>query len=104
MSGITTRTGAPCSCRSGLPSISHASITSGSIDCSIVNVALPYMARGFDVGLSSMQWVVSAYLLTLGALILVGGSLGDIFGEVRLFTLGVTAFGIASALCAAAPT
>ncbi len=73
------------------------------IDGSVVNVALPYMARGFGVGLSSMQWVVSAYLLTLGALILVGGSLGDIFGEFRVFAIGVAAFGLASVLCAFAP-
>src|SRR5579884_3732957 len=74
------------------------------IDGSVVNVALPYMARDFGVGLSSMQWVVSAYLLTLGALILVGGSLGDIFGEFRVFSIGVAAFGLASVLCAVAPT
>ncbi len=73
------------------------------IDGSVVNVALPYMARSFGVGLSSMQWVVSAYLLMLGALILVGGSLGDIFGEMRVFAIGVAAFGLASALCAVAP-
>jgi MFS family permease len=47
---------------------------------------------------------VDAYLLTLGSLILVGGSLGDIFGEVRVFTVGVVAFGVASVLCAAAPS
>jgi EmrB/QacA subfamily drug resistance transporter len=74
------------------------------IDGSVVNVALPYMAHDFGVGLSSMQWVVSAYLLTLGALILVGGSLGDIFGEMRMFGIGVAAFGLASVLCAVAPT
>ena len=73
------------------------------IDGSVVNVALPYMAHDFGVGLSSMQWVVSAYLLMLGALILVGGSLGDIFGELRMFGLGVGAFGVASVLCAFAP-
>jgi len=73
------------------------------IDGSVVNVALPYMAHDFGVGLSSMQWVVSAYLLMLGALILVGGSLGDIFGELRMFGIGVAAFGVASVLCAFAP-
>lgn len=73
------------------------------IDGSVVNVALPYMANDFGVGLSSMQWVVSAYLLMLGALILVGGSLGDIFGELRMFGVGVAAFGVASVLCAFAP-
>src|SRR4051812_5453026 len=69
----------------------------------VVNVALPAIQRDLGGGLASQQWVVDAYLLTLGSLILLGGSLGDIFGEVRMFTLGVTLFGLASALCAAAP-
>src|SRR5437763_15217567 len=74
------------------------------IDGSVVNVALPSIQADLGGGLSAQQWVVDAYLLTLGSLILVGGSLGDIFGEVRLFTIGVAAFGVASALCALAPT
>ena len=49
------------------------------------------------------QWVVDAYLLTLGSLLLVGGSLGDLFGARRLFALGIAAFGVASILCAIAP-
>ncbi|HET9615087.1 MAG TPA: MFS transporter [Candidatus Limnocylindrales bacterium] len=73
------------------------------IDMSVVNVALPPIQDDLGGGLAAQQWVVDAYLLTLGSLILVGGSLGDIFGEVRMFVLGVTAFGIASALCALAP-
>jgi EmrB/QacA subfamily drug resistance transporter len=73
------------------------------IDTSVVNVALPRIQSDLGGGLAAQQWVVSAYLLTLGSLILVGGSLGDIFGEVRVFVLGVTAFGVASALCAVAP-
>jgi EmrB/QacA subfamily drug resistance transporter len=73
------------------------------IDLTVVNVALPAMQRDLGGGLAAQQWWVDAYLLTLGSLILVGGSLGDIFGEVRMFTLGVGLFGAASALCAAAP-
>jgi EmrB/QacA subfamily drug resistance transporter len=73
------------------------------IDGSVVNVALPAIQRDLGGGLAAQQWVVDAYLLTLGSLILVGGSIGDIFGEMRLFTLGVGAFGVASILCAAAP-
>jgi EmrB/QacA subfamily drug resistance transporter len=73
------------------------------IDMTVVNVALPAIQRDLGGGLASQQWVVDAYLLTLGSLILVGGSLGDIFGEVRMFTLGVTLFGLASVLCAVAP-
>jgi MFS family permease len=73
------------------------------IDMTVVNVALPAIQRDLGGGLAAQQWIVDAYLLTLGSLILVGGSLGDIFGEARLFKLGVAAFGIASALCAFAP-
>jgi EmrB/QacA subfamily drug resistance transporter len=73
------------------------------IDATVVNVALPRIQSDLGGGLSAQQWVVDAYLLTLGSLILVGGSLGDIFGEVRLFTIGVATFGVASALCAVAP-
>lgn len=73
------------------------------IDSSVVNVALPRIQSDLGGGLAAEQWVVDAYLLTLGSLILVGGSLGDIFGEVRLFVLGVAAFGVASTLCAVAP-
>src|SRR5436305_12433096 len=73
------------------------------VDSTVVNVALPAIQRDLGGGLAAQQWVVDAYLLTLGSLILVGGSLGDIFGEVRMFTLGVTLFGLTSALCAAAP-
>jgi EmrB/QacA subfamily drug resistance transporter len=73
------------------------------IDMTVVNVALPAIQRDLGGGLAAQQWIVDAYLLTLGSLILVGGSLGDIFGEVRMFTLGVALFGFASALCAAAP-
>ncbi|HKC77311.1 MAG TPA: MFS transporter [Gaiellaceae bacterium] len=73
------------------------------IDGSVVNVALHYITDDLGGGLAAQQWIVDAYLLTLGALILVGGSLGDIFGELRVFAIGVAAFGVASVLCAAAP-
>ena len=73
------------------------------VDMTVVNVALPAIQRDLGGGLTAQQWIVDAYLLTLGSLILVGGSLGDIFGERRVFAFGVGAFGAASALCAAAP-
>jgi EmrB/QacA subfamily drug resistance transporter len=73
------------------------------IDSTVVNVALVPIQRDLGGGLAAQQWIVDAYLLTLGSLILVGGSLGDIFGEVRVFMLGVAAFGVASTLCAVAP-
>ncbi len=75
-----------------------------SIDASIVNVALPAIERDLGGGLSGQQWVSNAYLLALASLILVGGSLGDIFGERRVFALGVAAFGVLSVVCALAPT
>jgi EmrB/QacA subfamily drug resistance transporter len=74
------------------------------LDATIVNVALPAIERNLGGGLTTQQWVVDAYALTLGALILVGGSLGDVFGEKRVFALGVGAFGVTSLGCALAPT
>src|SRR5215212_7145987 len=74
------------------------------LDGTIVNVALPAIQDDLGGGLAGQQWVVNAYLLTLGSLILIGGSLGDLYGERRVFALGVGGFGIASVLCALAPT
>jgi EmrB/QacA subfamily drug resistance transporter len=73
------------------------------LDGTVVNVALVPIQHDLGGGLAAQQWIVDAYLLTLGSLILVGGSLGDIFGEMRLFTIGVASFGLASILCALAP-
>ena len=73
------------------------------IDGSVVNVALPSIQQDLGGGLATQQWVVDAYLLTLGSLILVGGSLGDIFGESRVFAIGVASFAAVSVLCAIAP-
>ena len=74
------------------------------LDGTIVNVALPAIEGDLGGGLAGQQWVVNAYLLTLGSLILLGGSLGDLYGERRIFSLGVASFGVASVLCALAPT
>jgi EmrB/QacA subfamily drug resistance transporter len=68
-----------------------------------VNVALPAIQRDLGGGLALQQWIVDAYLLTLGSLLLVGGSLGDLFGARKLFILGIVVFGVTSVLCAAAP-
>jgi EmrB/QacA subfamily drug resistance transporter len=73
------------------------------LDATVVNVALPAIENDLGGGLAGQQWVVNAYLLTLGSLILVGGSLGDIYGERRIFALGVGLFGLASLFCALAP-
>ncbi len=74
------------------------------LDGTVVNVALPTIQRALGGGLAAQQWVVNGYLLTLGSLILVGGSLGDLFGERRVFAIGVGGFALASGLCAAAPS
>jgi EmrB/QacA subfamily drug resistance transporter len=73
------------------------------VDSTVVTVALPAITRDLGGGLVLQEWVVSAYLLTLGSLILVGGSLGDLFGGKRVFMIGVAAFGVTSFLCAVAP-
>jgi len=75
-----------------------------AVDATVVNVALPKIADELGGGLAGQQWVANSYLLTLSSLILVSGSLADIYGERRVFTLGVAGFGVASLLCAIAPT
>jgi EmrB/QacA subfamily drug resistance transporter len=75
-----------------------------TIDGSIVNVALPAIERNLGGGLAGQQWVANAYLLSLGSLILLGGSLGDVWGERRVFTIGMAAFGAFSLACAVAPS
>lgn len=74
------------------------------LDSSVVNVALPAIRQELGGGLVVQQWVVDAYLVTLGSLILVAGSLSDLFGRVRIITWGLVVFGIASVVCAIAPT
>src|SRR6201747_1395069 len=74
------------------------------LDGTVVNVALPTIQRALGGGLAAQQWVVNAYLLFLGSLILVGGSLGDLFGERRVFMIGVGGFGVVSLVCALAPS
>ncbi len=75
-----------------------------SLDATVVNVALPRIGADLDAGLTSLQWTLNAYTLTLSGLLLLGGSLGDRLGRRRIFVLGVLWFAIASAGCAAAPT
>lgn len=75
-----------------------------AVDSSVVSVALPALERDPGGGLAAQQWISNAYLLALGSLILIGGSLGDIYGERRIFTIGVAAFGVLSFACALAPT
>jgi EmrB/QacA subfamily drug resistance transporter len=75
-----------------------------TIDVTIVNVALPAIERDLGGGLQAQQWVANAYILALGSFLLIGGSLGDIYGERRVFELGAGAFGLFSLACAIAPT
>ncbi len=74
------------------------------IDGSVVNVALPALARDLRASPANLSWTINAYLLPLGALILLGGGLGDHFGRRRLFLIGLVAFTVASLVCAAAPS
>jgi len=73
------------------------------LESSVVNVALPAIARDFHVGVVGLQWVINGYLLTLSALMLLGGALGDRFGRPRVFAIGCVAFAFASGGCALAP-
>jgi EmrB/QacA subfamily drug resistance transporter len=73
------------------------------LDGTVVNVALPRMALSLHAGFSTMQWVLDAYLLSLGALVLVGGAIGDVLGRKRVFLVGLLGFGLTSAVCGAAP-
>ena len=73
-------------------------------DGAAVGLGLPAIAGGLHAGLAVQQWVVAAYSLALGGLLLVGGALGDIYDRWRVFGLGTTGFGIAALLCALAPS
>jgi len=74
------------------------------VDGTVVNVALPALRDDLQATLAGQQWVVESYLLLLAALILVGGSLGDLYGRRRIFAIGVAGFGAASLACAVAPS
>jgi EmrB/QacA subfamily drug resistance transporter len=74
------------------------------IDGTVLNVALPAIQKDLDAGLADQQWIVEAFLLTLSSLLLVGGSLDDIFERRSVFAAGVAGFGAMSLLCAVAPS
>jgi EmrB/QacA subfamily drug resistance transporter len=73
------------------------------LDGTIVNVALPAIAKDLNASLSDLQWVLDAYLVTLTALVLLGGSLGDRFGRRRVFLFGLYGFTVGSVLCGVSP-
>lgn len=74
------------------------------IDGTVVNVALPVLQTDLRATVADVQWVVEAYSLFLSALILVGGSLGDLYGRKRIFAAGITLFTLASVVCGVDPT
>ncbi|MGH3962259.1 MAG: MFS transporter [Pseudonocardiaceae bacterium] len=74
------------------------------LDATVVNIALPSIGRDLGADFRTLQWIVNAYTLTLAALILLAGALGDHFGRRRIFLVGVVWFAIASLLCGLAPT
>jgi EmrB/QacA subfamily drug resistance transporter len=74
------------------------------LDGTVVNVALPAISRDLHADLGDLQWVMTGYLLTLGSLLVLGGSLGDRYGRRRIFMIGLGAFAVTSAVCAIAPT
>jgi EmrB/QacA subfamily drug resistance transporter len=74
------------------------------LDATVVNIALPSIGRDFGADFRTLQWIVNAYTLTLAALILLAGALGDRFGRRRVFIVGVVWFAVASLLCGLAPT
>src|SRR5580704_10368003 len=69
------------------------------IDGTVVNVALPALKAGLNATVTVVQWVVASYALFLAALLLVGGSLGDLYGRRRIFTVGTVVFAAASCWC-----
>jgi EmrB/QacA subfamily drug resistance transporter len=74
-----------------------------SLDATVVNVALPHIGRDFGASVSSLQWVLTGYLLALASLILLGGALGDHYGRRKVFLIGTVWFAAASLLCGIAP-
>src|SRR5580692_3946555 len=76
----------------------------GFIDSTAVNVSLPVLQRELHATTAQTQWVIEGYSLFLAALILVGGSLGDLYGRRKIFGIGIALFALASAACALAST
>jgi EmrB/QacA subfamily drug resistance transporter len=107
---VTDAAAGAASLRFGTPAgrwvIAAAVLGSGVafLDSTVVNAALPAIGSDLHAGLADLQWVLTAYLLTLGSFLVVGGSLGDRYGRRKLFVIGLVGFAMASALCGAAPS
>ncbi len=86
--------------------VAAAVLGSGAVfvESTVVNVALPAIGRSLDLGMTGLQWIANAYLITLSALLLLGGALGDTLGQKRVFQAGLIAFSMSSLLCAVAPS
>ncbi|MCW2654297.1 MAG: stp 4 [Mycobacterium sp.] len=97
---MTTRTGS----RRRVLAVAILASFVAFLDGSVVNLALPAIARDLGGGLALQQWIVDSYLLSLGALILLAGSISDMFGRVPVLRFGLVAFGAGSVLAAAAPS
>jgi EmrB/QacA subfamily drug resistance transporter len=96
----------PCQSSPGGSWVLAATILGSSlafIDSTVVNVALPALQSGLHATITEVQWVVESYALFLSALLLTGGSLGDIYSQRKIFALGVILFALASAWCGLAP-
>ena len=74
------------------------------LDVTIVNVALPSIQRDLGFSQANLTWVVNAFLVTFGSLLLLAGRLGDLVGRKRVFLAGLVTFTVASLLCGIAPT
>jgi MFS family permease len=75
-----------------------------ALDATVVNIALPAIGREFHTGIAALQWVMTSYILTLAAFLLIGGSLGDRFGRRKVYLIGIVWFAPASAACGLAPS
>lgn len=104
-SEIATSTRVPLASGRGRWVIAAAVLGSGIafLDGTVVNVALPTIGRELGGGFSVLQWVLDGYLLTLSALLLLGGAVGDAYGRRRVFVVGLVAFTVASLGCGLAP-
>ncbi|MEO1016270.1 MAG: MFS transporter [Pseudomonadota bacterium] len=101
-----TVTGQPCAEQSR-PFVLAATVLASAmafIDGTVVTIALPVIQSDFAASFPAMQWVVNAYALLLGSLILIGGGAGDRFGRKRVFLWGIVIFAFSSLACAIAPS